>query len=98
MTMRPLSGPLRAPHLPGEHQVWVKNLAGDWKLIEWRGGPRRNLWDMGHITGKEYALLRDRYLSGRISKEEFLERYRDPANYSVEDWLRNQSHVDEKQP
>ncbi|WP_396653007.1 GH-E family nuclease [Microbacterium resistens] len=39
--------------------------------------------------------LRKQYLSGQISRDDFLRRYRDPDRYRVEDPLRNQSHVDE---
>ncbi|NQX14047.1 hypothetical protein HQQ80_20670 [Microbacteriaceae bacterium VKM Ac-2855] len=50
---------------------------------------------MGHIPEVRYALLRRDYLRGKISKDRFLEEYRNPDNYRVEDPLRNQSHVDE---
>ncbi|WP_404814707.1 HNH/ENDO VII family nuclease [Scrofimicrobium canadense] len=84
------------PRLPGADQLWVKDIAGEWKLIEWRpGDPRAGLWDMGHIPEARYANLREEYLSGKISKEEFLKKYRNPENYRVEDPLRNQSHIDE---
>ena len=38
---------------------------------------------MGHLPEQEYRKLRDEYLSGKISKEEFLSRYRDADNYQV---------------
>ncbi|NQX11804.1 hypothetical protein HQQ80_09225 [Microbacteriaceae bacterium VKM Ac-2855] len=84
------------PSAPGPDQLWVTNISGDWKLIEWRPGePRKGIWDMGHLPRAKYAELRNQYLSGAISKNEFLYRYRNPSNYHVEDWLRNQSHIDE---
>lgn len=51
---------------------------------------------MGHMPDKKYSDLRDRYLSGKITEEDFLAEYRDADNYRVEDPARNRSHVDEK--
>lgn len=69
----------------------------NWRLIEWGPGePRQEVWDMGQLPDREYAKLRDRYLSGEITLEEFRSRYQNPANYSVQDPSRNRSHVDEK--
>ena len=39
--------------------------------------------------------LRRQYLSGEISKDTFLEKYRDSKKYRVEDPARNRAHVDE---
>lgn len=65
-------------------------------VIDWEPGQsRRDKWDMGHVPGSEYRDLREQYLSHQITKEEFLARYRDPANYQVEHPGRNRSHVDE---
>lgn len=50
---------------------------------------------MGHISDEPYARLRKKYLLGGLSKKEFLTQYRKEENYQVEDWFRNQSHVDE---
>ena len=50
---------------------------------------------MGHVSDAKYSKLRDKYLSGEISKKEFLEEFHDANNYRVEDPLRNRSHVDE---
>lgn len=65
--------------------------------VIWRVGQSRAKagWDMGHNPGFEYHDLLDRYLSHKITEEEFLAEYRDPANYRVEDAGRNRSHVDE---
>lgn len=80
----------------GGGKVYVRNRAGDWVEVVWKPGmKRKDVWDMGHIKGKEYRTLRDQYLSGKISKEEFLKRFRDPDNYRVENPGRNRSHVDE---
>jgi hypothetical protein len=84
------------PSLPGPDQLWVKDIAGDWKIIEWRPGePRTGLWDLGHLPTAKYSTLREQYLSHRITKEEFLDDFRNPDNYRVEDSIRNQSHIDE---
>ena len=67
-----------------------------WGLIEWRPGePRTGIWDMGHLPGAKYSALREEYLTHKITLEEFLQKYQDPNNYRVEDWLRNRAHVDE---
>ena len=50
---------------------------------------------MGHIPKAKYSKLRERYLSGEITKEDFLSEYRESKNYRVEDPLRNRSHTDE---
>jgi hypothetical protein len=53
--------------------------------------PRNGQWDMGHMPGKEYRKLRQRFESGEISKAEFLKEYRDPANYRPESVHENRS-------
>lgn len=76
--------------------VEVRDINGNKYWIDWdpeAGGPRN--WDMGHLRGREYRRLRERYLAGGLSKDEFLERYWNPDNYSVQDPVRNRSHVDE---
>lgn len=76
--------------------VWVLDEQGNRVKVEWEPGePRKGVWDMGHNTGSEYRDLLDDYLNHKISKEEFLEEYRDPDNYSVQHPGRNQSHIDE---
>lgn len=54
---------------------------------------------MGHLPGQEYGGpggLRDQYLRGEISYDEFMHDYRNPENYQVQDPYRNQSHYDEE--
>lgn len=92
---------------PGDNEQWVllhpDGPIGDgWtvesghRLIEWQpGDPRNGLWDMGHVPGEEYRLSKDDYLSGNLSYEDFLDIYRDPNNYRVQDPFRNRSHIDE---
>ncbi len=46
--------------------------------------PRRGQWDMGHIPGQKYADIHARYMSGEINSQEFLDWYRNPANYRPE--------------
>ena len=80
--------------------VWVVDKDGNRVKIDWNPGktPRRDVWDMGHLPGEEYRKLRQNhhYMSGKISKEEFLRRYRDADNYEVAHPGRNRSHVDEE--
>ena len=53
--------------------------------ISWdKTKPRQGQWDMGHIPGEKYSDMRDRYIKGEISQKEFLEWYRNPANYRPE--------------
>ncbi|QOR70504.1 HNH/ENDO VII family nuclease [Ruania alkalisoli] len=81
---------------PGENQVWVQRTDDSWDLVTWEPGQnRRGVWDMGHRPDAKYSDLRDRYLSGEISKDDFLAEYRDPDHYFAEDPGRNQSHMDE---
>jgi hypothetical protein len=52
----------------------------DWK----REATRAGQWDMGHRSGEGYAELHARYMHGELSLKEFLEIYRNPANYQPE--------------
>lgn len=103
------SGTLDLPK-PGADRMWVRTVddaaegpdvhvdakGHKWREVEWKPGQsREGLWDMGHVSDAKYSKLRDKYLSGEISKEEFLEEFHDANNYRVEDPLRNRSHVDE---
>ncbi|MDR1710492.1 MAG: HNH/ENDO VII family nuclease [Propionibacteriaceae bacterium] len=77
-------------------QVRVLGPDGEYHIVEWEPGqPRQGTWDMGHLTGEEYAELHRQYMNHEITREEFLQQYRDPANYEVQDPSRNRSHVDE---
>lgn len=99
-------GKLALPE-PGPDQQWVRlhpngPIGDDWtienghRLIEWReGDSRTGLWDMGHVGGNEYAKLRDQYHDGLITFRDFIDEYRDPENYRVQDPYRNRSHIDE---
>ncbi|WP_254439924.1 HNH/ENDO VII family nuclease [Mycobacteroides abscessus] len=93
--------------MPGPNQQWVQlhpngPIGEDWtvqdghRLIEWQpGDPRKGLWDMGHTEGNEYYKLRDQYHDGSIPFRDFIDEYRDPENYRVQDPYRNRSHIDE---
>lgn len=54
--------------------------------------PRRGQWDMGHIPGEKYAEKHKKYLSGLITKEDFLAWYHDPKNDRPELPKTNRSH------
>jgi len=74
--------------------VVVQDIDGRWYKVEWEPGQPRN-WDMGHTLEGKYSNLRDDYLSHRIDQKQFLEEYHNLDNYTVQDPLRNRSHVDE---
>lgn len=80
----------------GKDEIYVIDVDGNWRSVKWKPGQNRGgKWDMGHREGHEYRKTYKDYMSGKISKEEFLKTYQDPKNYKVEDPKRNQSHVDE---
>ena len=101
-------GTLNLPK-PGWNQLWVKTVddipngpdihidakGNKWRKITWNPKSTTRDWDMGHIPKAKYSELRDKYLSGNITKEKFLTEYRNPKNYRVEDPMRNRSHIDE---
>lgn len=77
-------------------EIYVIDVDGNWGSVKWKPGQSRGgKWDMGHREGHEYRKTYKDYMSGKISKDEFLKTYRNPKNYKVEDPKRNQSHVDE---
>jgi len=77
-------------------EIYVIDVDGNWRSVKWKPGQSRGgKWDMGHREGHEYRKTYKDYMSGKISKDEFLKTYRNPKNYKVEDPKRNQSHVDE---
>lgn len=51
---------------------------------------------MGHKPGKEYRKLHKQYMDGKISKDNFLEEYRNPKSYHPEMPSTNRSHKYEK--
>lgn len=55
--------------------------------------PRKGQWDMGHVTGNKYSETHKLYIDGVISKEEFIEWYRNPQNYRPELPKTNRSHL-----
>lgn len=58
---------------------------------------RAGQWDMAHKPGHEYRTLHRDYMDGRISKDEFLQKYRGPNNYQPESINGNRSHRYEQQ-
>nr|WP_309301331.1 HNH/ENDO VII family nuclease [Priestia megaterium] len=61
--------------------------------IGWdKSKPRNGQWDMGHIPGEKYSDIHELYMNGTITKKEFLEWYRDPANYRPELPSTNRGH------
>lgn len=53
---------------------------------------RKGQWDMGHIKGEKYSVMHEKYMSDEITKEQFLEWYKDPSNYQPESPHNNRSH------
>ena len=77
-------------------EVWVERADGEYTRVEWEPGqPRQGVWDMGHQPDRPYRELREQYLNHEISREEFLRRYQNPENYTVEDPTVNRSHRNE---
>ena len=63
------------------------------KEITWdKTRKRAGQWDMGHIPGEKYSEKHRQYMSGEISKSEFLEWYREPLNYRPELPSTNRGH------
>jgi hypothetical protein len=63
------------------------------KEITWdKSKPRNGQWDMGHIPGEKYSEMHELYMNGTISKEEFLEWYKNPDNYRPELPNTNRGH------
>ena len=61
--------------------------------ITWDKTKSRNgQWDMGHIPGEKYSEMHQLYMDDVISKDEFLEWYRNPKNYRPELPSTNRSH------
>jgi RHS repeat-associated protein len=63
----------------GEELFWDKSL------------PRNGQWDMGHIPEMRYRDYHADYMSGRISKQEFLNIHRDSTNYWPQSVYTNRS-------
>lgn len=55
--------------------------------------PRNGQWDMGHIPGEKYSEMHQLYMDDVITKDEFLEWYRNPDNYRPELPRTNRSHM-----
>ena len=55
--------------------------------------PRNGQWDMGHIPGEKYSDMQKLYMDGTISKQEFLEWYKNPSNYRPELSSTNRGHL-----
>ena len=53
--------------------------------IKWDTNKSRNgQWDMGHIPGDKYSDMHKLYMNDTISKQEFLNWYKNPNNYRPE--------------
>ncbi|WP_082798696.1 DUF6443 domain-containing protein [Chryseobacterium cucumeris] len=61
------------------------------EVLTWDKSVKPRSWDMGHKKGHEYKKLHKDYMDGKISKEKFLEEYRNPNNYRPESRNANRS-------
>lgn len=66
----------------------IKELELPWD----RSLPRNGQWDMGHIPQQKYSTVHARYMNGEMTKQEFLNWYRDPNNYRPESPSINRSN------
>jgi hypothetical protein len=63
------------------------------EVITWdETKPRNGQWDMGHKKHHKYSDLYKLYKSGKITKKQFLDEYRNPLNYHPELPKNNRSH------
>jgi len=53
---------------------------------------RQGQWDMGHTPGNKYSEMHNLYMNDIITKQEFLQWYRNPANYRPELPSTNRGH------
>ena len=66
------------------------------ELITWNKDiPRNGQWDMGHLPDQKYSDMYDRFLSGKMSEQEFLEWYRTAENYEPQTIPFNRGHKGE---
>jgi hypothetical protein len=100
---KPYSNPKSRPKYADDQvqKVWDAAKQSDGKVYDPNTGEeltwdpnqsRAGQWDMGHKPGNEYWRLHEDYMDGKISKEEFLQKYRDPDNYQPESPSANRSH------
>ena len=99
----PYANPKNRPKY-GKDQVedtWKQSMDENGKVFDkntgeelfWNKAENRNgQWDMGHKPGQEYRDLHKDYVDGNITKQEFLDTYRDSQNYQAESVSGNRSH------
>lgn len=93
---------LGMPSSPAPGTVWVRDVDGNWQSVT-RGSRGNREWDMGHLRGQEFRRTHADYLDAlddpdidnAEALQNFLDEFRDPLRYEVQDRLRNQSHRDE---
>ncbi|SMO77407.1 HNH/ENDO VII superfamily nuclease with conserved GHE residues [Chryseobacterium rhizoplanae] len=81
-------------------EVWESAKKDDGKVYDpntkeeltWDKAIKPRPWDMGHLPGHEYRTLHEKYMSGKITKEEFLREYKNAKNYQPESKSANRSH------
>ncbi len=78
-----IDGKVYDPNI-GEELTWEKSK------------PRSGQWDMGHTPENKYSDMHQKYINGEITKDEFLEWFRNHNNYRPESLSANRSHMYEK--
>lgn len=67
------------------------------EVIKWKPGQqRKGVWDMGHKPGHEYSKTHKKYLDGKITKEQLVDRYNDARLYRPESPKTNRSRITEE--
>ena len=63
------------------------------KEITWdTSQPRNGQWDMGHVPGQKYSDVHQQYLDDVITKDEFINWYKNSDNYRPELPSTNRGH------
>ncbi|WKF84404.1 GH-E family nuclease [Lacticaseibacillus pantheris] len=85
-----------------EEQVYKRQVGSDGilrdpntgEVIDWKPGePRTGKVDFGHVTGKKYSEMFERYRDGEISLQELKDFQFNPDNFQLENPSANRSHL-----
>jgi hypothetical protein len=104
---RPYMNPKSRPHYANGQieKVWENAMDEDGNVYDpytgekifWeKSDPRNGQWDMGHVEDRSYKDLWERYNVGKISYEEFIEEFQNPANYRPQSVYSNRSRIFDK--
>jgi RHS repeat-associated protein len=76
----PVTGKVFDPNDPDIELTWDKSKN------------RHGQWDMGHIKGKSYDDLKNQFIEGEITYQQYLDEYNNPKNYYPEEMSSNRSN------